>query len=93
MTTLEDDDIECLARERIQAAAYRRAAVRAIGFARLYRTEEGPGGLRERASVAQALVWRRLANVERLLGPGLARGRMPSGADASETPGGSRHTG
>lgn len=75
----EDEDIERLADSRQQAAAYRHAARRALAFARLYRTEEGPNGDRERACVAQAMLWRRRAR------PGLARARSDVAADSRRT--------
>ena len=80
----EDADIERLADLRQQAAAYRHAARRALAFARAYRTEEGPGGERERACVAQALIWRRKAWRAGPRAP-LARTRADAAADSRRT--------
>lgn len=58
--TLDESEIEALARAKELAGGYREAARRALGFARRYREEEGAaGGERERACIAQARVWRR----------------------------------
>ncbi|MDB4946937.1 MAG: hypothetical protein JWP97_6471, partial [Labilithrix sp.] len=58
--TLDDAEIELLARQRELAAGYREAARRALVFARQYRAEEGSaGGAREQAAVAQAHAWRK----------------------------------
>jgi hypothetical protein len=75
--TLDDAEVERLARERELAAGYREAARRALDFARRYRDEEGAaGGERERACIAQAQVWRR---VVRDLHAGLAVPALPVG--------------
>ena len=79
----EEPDIERLADARQQAAAYRHAARRALAFARLYRTDEGPNGDRERGCVAQAMVWRRKARSNEL--PALARTRIDGAADSQRT--------
>jgi hypothetical protein len=58
--TLDEADIERLAREGELAAGYREAARRALAFAHRYRDEEGTaGGARERACIVQAQEWRR----------------------------------
>jgi hypothetical protein len=64
----EESEIDRLARERDLARGYHEAARRALGYARLYRQEEGPGGARERACVTQAGVWRQTARDLRAAG-------------------------
>jgi len=81
-SSLEDLEIERLARARRQARGLRVAARRALALARRYRAEEGPRGEREKACVRQALVWRSAARDLRgksasELGPGLARTAGP----------------
>lgn len=81
--------VERMAERRRVARGYRLAARRALGFARVYRTEEGPGGRRERACVAQALTWRAEAkslqsrDASELARPGLARARPGVSADVA----------
>lgn len=76
--SLEELEIERLARARQVARGLRLAARRALVFARRYRDEEGPRGEREGACVRQALVWRSAARdlsggAALELRPGLAR--------------------
>jgi hypothetical protein len=89
--TLDEAEIERLAREGELAAGFREAARRALAFAHRYRDEEGAaGGARERACVAQAQEWRRAVRdlhagraVPALpdgVRPGLARARAVAGA-------------
>jgi hypothetical protein len=73
-----------LAGDRRRARGLTIAARRALRLARRYRAEEGSGGTRERACVAQALTWRAMANklrsrvgAELGRGPGLARASVP----------------
>ncbi len=78
----EDVEIERLARVRRRARGLVVAARRALVLARRYRREEGAGGRRETACVAQALAWRAAAHELRrstaaLVGPGLARTSVP----------------
>jgi hypothetical protein len=81
-----EEEIDHLVRARALASGFREAARRAVSLARVYRAEEGPGGLRERACVEQALAWRRDAReVHRTEGPGrpgLARARPVEAPDA-----------
>lgn len=57
--TLEESQIEGLARRNELARGYRQAAWVALAFAHRYRIEEGAaGGAREKACIAQAQVWR-----------------------------------
>lgn len=74
----DGDDVDRRAHARRIARGLRSAARRALDLARTYRNEEGPGGRRELACVAQALAWRRAARAktrdwQRGTGPGLAR--------------------
>ena len=89
--TLDEAEIERLAREGELAACYREAARRALAFAHRYRDEEGaPGGARERACILQAQEWRRAVRDVRAgravpalpdsVRPGLTRAR-PTPAD------------
>lgn len=91
-TTLDEADIERLAREGELAAGFREAARRALAFARRYRDEEGAGGgARERACIAQAQEWRRAVRdlhagravpaLPESARPGLARARVAAAGD------------
>lgn len=79
----EDLEIERRARALRLRRGLRTAARRALVLARRYREEEGPGGAREAACVAQALSWRHDAQeiavtTAGLAGPGLARATSPA---------------
>lgn len=84
VATAEDVDLELhierLARMVRRARGLRTAARRAMSLARRYREEEGAGGERERACIAQALAWRAAARDARTsthAGPSLARTSAP----------------
>lgn len=86
----EDPEIEGRARARRLAAGYRAAARRAVAFARAYRREEGAGGARERACLAQARAWRQAARDVAAGGaarPGLARALPAARGDAGRRTG------
>lgn len=70
---LDEPEAERLAKDRRIARGLRAAALRALRLARRYREEEGAGGARERACVAQALAWRSAARRQLVPAPGLAR--------------------
>jgi hypothetical protein len=100
--TLDDVEIERLARERDLASGFREAARRALAFARRYRDEEGTaGGAREQACVVQAQEWRRavrdlhagrpVPSLPEGIRPGLARTR--DDAPATKTASDGRKTG
>jgi hypothetical protein len=94
--TLDETEIERLAREHDLAAGYREAARRALAFARRYREEEGTaGGSRERACIEQAQVWRVAVRdlhaglpvpaLPEGLRPGLARAKPGAGSGDRKT--------
>jgi hypothetical protein len=96
--TLDEAEIERLARERELAAGYREAARRALVFAHRYRDEEGAaGGERERACIVQAQAWRRALRDLRAgrsapalpdsVRPGLVRARVPAADDTGRKTG------
>jgi hypothetical protein len=96
--TLDEAEIERLAREGELAAGYREAARRALAFAHRYRDEEGtPGGVRERACIVQAQEWRRAVRDLRAgrAVPALPEGVRPGLARTRQTPAddGGRKTG
>ena len=96
--TLDEAEIERLAREGELAAGYREAARRALAFAHRYRAEEGaPGGARERACIVQAQEWRRAVRdlhagcpvpaLPENVGPGLVRARQTPADDSGRKTG------
>ncbi len=94
--TLDESQVEHLARQRELVAGYRQAAWVALAFAHRYRIEEGAaGGDREKACIAQARVWRQAVRdvhagkpVESLpKSPGLARATPAAIEDAGRKTG------
>lgn len=84
--TPDDPEVERAARDLRLRARYRKAARRALAFARRYRAEEGsPGGARERACIAQARAFRRAAWELAAGRPGLARARPEASEKTRQT--------
>jgi len=92
--TLDEAEIDTLARARELTVGYREAARRALTFARRYRAEEGvSGGAREQACIAQAQIWRRAVRdlhagvplSELPAHPGLARATAPDSERGRKT--------
>ena len=76
--TMDEAEIDRLARQHDLAMGFREAAHRALAFARRYRAEEGaPNGPRERGCIAQAQSWRHAVHD---LHAGLAVPALPVGA-------------